>query len=77
MSVVRVALTTLKLAMFAARHPAVRAGLKAAPRLVPDETKRAAFEAAKSGAYSAGAGLRRVLPRSIVPQQETPPKNDH
>lgn len=76
MSVIRVAVTAIGVVLRVARSPAIRAGLRAAPRLIPASTKLAAFEAVKTGAFHAGAGLRRILPNSITPHQQDGSRND-
>lgn len=76
MSAIRVAVTAIGVVLRVARSPKIRAGLRAVPRLIPTSAKLAAFEAAKAGAFSAGAGLRRVLPNSITPHQQNGPRND-
>lgn len=62
MSAIRVAKTVAFLAIAAGRSPVVRSAIKAAPRLVTDERKHAAYEAAKRAARRAGELTARVLP---------------
>ena len=66
MSVLRLALTAASVAVTVARHPMVRAGLRAAPLLVTPAMREKASEAALSTAYRAGVLVRRIVPRNIV-----------
>jgi hypothetical protein len=66
MSVIRFALTAAGVAMTVARHPAVRAGLRAAPLLITPAMREKASEAALSAAYRAGVAARRIVPRKLV-----------
>lgn len=66
MSVVRLALTAASIAVTVARHPAVRAGLRAAPLLVTPAMREKAAETALSTAYRAGTLVRRIVPRSLI-----------
>ena len=64
MSAVRLAVTAISVAVAFARHPVVRAGVRAVvanPRL-----NAVALEAAKRAAYTAGKVARRVVPRSLI-----------
>lgn len=62
MSVFRVAKTVAFLALAASRSPMVRSAVKAAPNLVSEDRKRAAFEATKRAARKAGELTARVVP---------------
>ncbi|WP_421951305.1 hypothetical protein [Pelagibacterium sp.] len=62
MSVFRVAKTAAFLALAASRNPAVRSAIKAAPNLVSDERKKAAYEATKRAARKAGELTARIVP---------------
>ena len=68
MSAFRAALTVASVALSVARHPAVRAGLKAAPRLITPEMRNKAGEAVLDAAYRAGAAARKILPRKPADQ---------
>ncbi len=63
MSVFRIAFTAVGVAATIARHPAVRAGIKAAPLLITPRMRETATEAVLSTAYRAGAAARRLVPR--------------
>ena len=64
MAALRVARTVLVMAVAASRSPVVRAAIKAAPGLIPDAQKQAAFEAAKRIARRAGETAGRLVPPS-------------
>lgn len=64
MSVFRVAVTALGVAATVARHPAVRAGLRAAPLLITPRMRQLAAEATLDAAYNAGAAVRRIIKRN-------------
>jgi len=64
MSVFRVAVTALGVAATVARHPAVRAGLRAAPLLITPRLRQLAAEATLDAAYNAGAAVRRIIKRN-------------
>ena len=64
MSVLRVAVTAFGVAAAIARHPVVRAGLRAAPLLITPRMKQMAAEATLSAAYNAGAVVRRIVKRN-------------
>jgi hypothetical protein len=49
-----------------ARHPAVRAGLRAAPHLITPAMREKASDAALTTAYRAGVLVRRVVPKKLV-----------
>jgi hypothetical protein len=66
MSVFRVAATAFTVAVAVSRHPMVRAGLRAAPKLVTPVMREKAAQAALSAAYQAGVIARRVVPRKLV-----------
>lgn len=62
MSAFRVAKTVALLALAASRSPVVRSAIKAAPNLVSEERKNAAFEVTKRAARKAGELTARVVP---------------
>ncbi|WP_332717693.1 hypothetical protein [Pelagibacterium mangrovi] len=62
MSAIRVAKTVAILALAASRSPLVRSAIKAAPLLVSEDRKLAAFEATKRAARKAGELTARVVP---------------
>jgi hypothetical protein len=64
MSVFRVAVTAVGVAATLARHPAVRAGIRAAPLLVTPRMREQASEAALSAAYRAGVVARKLVRRN-------------
>lgn len=66
MSVLRATITVATIAVAIARHPAVRAGLRAAPLLVTPAIREKAADAALTAAYRAGALARRIVPRNLV-----------
>ncbi|HHY51604.1 MAG TPA: hypothetical protein GYA10_17870 [Alphaproteobacteria bacterium] len=66
MSVFRLAMTAAGVAVTLARHPVVRAGLRAAPHLITPAMREKANEAALTAAYRAGALARRIVPRKRV-----------
>lgn len=66
MSVLRAAITAASIVMTVARHPAVRAGLRAAPHLITPGMREKASEAALSAAYSAGVLARRIVPKKRI-----------
>jgi hypothetical protein len=61
MSIIRSAMTAAALARTVIAHPAVKAGLAAAPLLLTPQVKAAAREATLSGAYKAGVLARRLV----------------
>lgn len=61
MSVLRVAVTAVTVAVTVARHPVVRAGIKAAPHIVTPALRQAAAEKTLTAAYGAGVLARRLL----------------
>jgi hypothetical protein len=61
MSVFRIAVTAVGVAATIARHPVVRAGLRAAPRLITPRMREHAAEAVLSTAYRAGVAARRLV----------------
>jgi hypothetical protein len=63
MSVFRIAVTAVGVAATLARHPVVRAGIKAAPLLITPKMRETATEAVLSTAYRAGVAARRLVPR--------------
>lgn len=63
MSVFRVAVTAISVATAVARHPVVRAGLRAAPRLITPRMKQKAADTTLDVAYNAGVAVRRLIKR--------------
>jgi histidinol dehydrogenase len=61
MSVLRIALTAAGVAATVARHPAVRAGVKAAPLLITPKMRADMSEAVLATAYKAGAAARLLV----------------
>jgi hypothetical protein len=66
MSAIRIAMTVATIAVTVARHPVVRAGLRAAPLLITPKMRETATDAALSAAYNAGALARRIVPKKLV-----------
>ena len=66
MSVFRPAVTAAGVAVTLARHPAVRAGLRAAPLLITPTMREKAADAALSTAYRAGVLARRIVPKKTI-----------
>ncbi len=66
MSVFRLAVTAATIAVSVARHPVVRAGLRAAPLLITPAMREKATDTALGAAYKAGQLARRVVPRQLV-----------
>jgi hypothetical protein len=67
MSVFRIAVTAVGVAATLARHPVVRAGIKAAPLLITPKMRADAAEAVLATAYKAGATARRLIgPRKLT-----------
>ncbi len=64
MTLLRTAVTAVGLAATLARHPAVRAGLRAAPLLITPRLKQQATEAALAAAYQAGLAARKLVRRN-------------
>lgn len=64
MPVVKLAVAALGLAVTIARHPLVRAGVRA----VADnpELREGAVRLTRSTAYKAGVLARRIIPRSLI-----------
>lgn len=62
MSAIRVVKTVAILAYAASRNPAVRAAIKAAPGMLSDERKTAAYTATKKAARKAGEFAAKVIP---------------
>ena len=63
MSPIRTAATVIGVAMTVARHPMVRAAVRAAPRLVTPRMRAAAADATLDAAFKAGALARRLVKR--------------
>jgi hypothetical protein len=66
MSVLRLAITAASIAVTVARHPVVRAGVRAAPLLITPAMREKAAETALATAYQAGVLARRIVPRKIA-----------
>jgi hypothetical protein len=66
MSVVRAAITAATVAIAVARHPAVRAAVRAAPLLVTPAMREKATGTALNAAYRAGALARRIVPKQFI-----------
>ena len=64
MSVFRVAITAVSVAAAVARHPVVRAGLRAAPLLITPRMRELAADATLSAAYNAGVVARKIVRRN-------------
>ena len=64
MPVVRLALTAVGVAVAVARHPVVRAGVRAMAD--NPQARQAAISAARRTAYSAGVLARKIIPRGLV-----------
>ncbi|MEO6396602.1 MAG: hypothetical protein ABIO40_11925 [Devosia sp.] len=60
----RAAVTIVGVAVAAARHPMVRAAIKAAPLLITPRMREMAAEATLETAFRAGALARRVVRRT-------------
>jgi hypothetical protein len=63
MSAIRTAATVIGVAVAVARHPAVRAAVKAAPLLVTPKMREMAAEATLETAFRAGVLARRIVRR--------------
>ena len=66
MSVYRLAFTAATVAVSVARHPAVRAAVRAAPLLITPAMREKASETALATAYRAGQLARRIVPKKLV-----------
>lgn len=55
------AVATIAMARAVARHPLVRAGIAAAPKIVTPEVQAKARDVAMDAAYGAGAMTRKLL----------------
>ena len=64
MAPLRAAVTIASVAVAAARHPAVRAAIKAAPLLITPRMREAAADATLETAFRAGALARKILRRT-------------
>ena len=64
MSAFRIAKTVALVAFAASRSPIVRSAIKAAPGLVTEERRQAAYEVAKRTARKAGELTARVVPHN-------------
>jgi hypothetical protein len=63
MSPIRTAATVIGVAITVARHPAVRAAVRAAPLLITPRMRAAATEATLETAFRAGAIARKIARR--------------
>jgi hypothetical protein len=63
MSPIRTAATVIGVAMTVARHPMVRAAVRAAPRLMTPKMRAQAADATLEAAFRAGALARRLVKR--------------
>ena len=63
MSPIRTAATMIGVAMAVARHPMVRAALRAAPRLMTPQMRAKAADATLDAAFRAGAMARKIVKR--------------
>jgi hypothetical protein len=64
MSILRVAVAAVGVAATLARHPVVRAGVRAAPHLITPRMKEQAAAAVLSTAYQAGVVARKLVRRN-------------
>ena len=64
MAPLRAAVTLIGVAVAVARHPAVRAAVKAAPLLITPRMREVATEATLETAFRAGVLARKVVRRS-------------
>ncbi len=63
MSPIRTAATLIGVAVTVARHPVVRAAVRAAPHLVTPQMRQKAADATLDTAYRAGALARKLMKR--------------
>ena len=63
MSPIRTAATVIGVAMTVARHPAVRAAVRAAPLLITPKMRETATEATLNAAFRAGQVARKIVKR--------------
>jgi hypothetical protein len=63
MSAIRTAATMIGVAMTVARHPMVRAAVRAAPKLVTPKMRATATDATLDAAYRAGVLARKIVKR--------------
>lgn len=63
MSPIRTAATIIGVAVAVARHPAVRAAMKAAPLLITPRMRAMATDATLEGAFRAGVLARKIVRR--------------
>jgi hypothetical protein len=63
MSAIRAAVTVIGVAMTVARHPVVRAAVRAAPHVVTPQMKAKAADATLDAAYKAGVLARKLMKR--------------
>jgi hypothetical protein len=64
MSPIRTAATVIGVAMTVARHPMVRAAVRAAPLLITPKMRAAASNATLETAFRAGVLARKIVKRS-------------
>jgi hypothetical protein len=62
MSHLRVAKTVFFIALAASRNPMVRHAIRQAPKMIPEQHKKAAFNVAKGAARKAGEFAGRHIP---------------
>ncbi len=63
MSPIRTAATMIGVAMAVARHPMVRAAVRAAPRLMTPAMREKAADATLEAAFRAGVAARKIVKR--------------
>jgi len=63
MSPIRTAATMIGVAMAVARHPVVRAAVRAAPRLMTPQMRARAADATLEAAFRAGVAARKIVKR--------------
>ncbi len=63
MSALRAAVTVISVAATIIRHPAVRAGLRAAPLLITPAMRLAAEQGVRKAAFNAGVAAGRIVNR--------------
>ena len=63
MSPIRTAATVIGVAMTVARHPLVRAAVRAAPHVVPPQMRARAADATLEAAFRAGVLARKIVKR--------------
>ena len=63
MSAIRAAVTVIGVAMTVARHPLVRAAVRAAPHVVTPQMRAKAADATLDAAFQAGKMVRKIVKR--------------